>query len=151
VNTSVNTPVTSLNTLPGPVNTPATTLNTLPGSVNTPVNTLTGSVNTPVNTLPGSVNTPVNTLTGPVNTLSPLNVETRTQRFKNRMTARKEHKSKFAESPKRNLTPEQIHLAEKLKSARDALREVGKPGRDYLQKEEALLIAYINFKLSLNK
>jgi hypothetical protein len=82
---------------------------------------------------------------------SPLNVEKRAKSFKNKLLSKQQRKSHFAESPKRKLTPEQLHLAEKLKRARDALRAVGKPGRAYLQKEEALLIAYINFKLSLKK
>ena len=100
-------------------------------------------------------------------------IPSRTQRLQNNLLARKERKfsrspnnvasnnssnklsaneskSEFGESPKPKLTPEQIDLAEKLKDARDALRGV-KAGPEYLKKEEALLIAYINFKLSIKK
>ena len=46
--------------------------------------------------------------------------------------------------------PTQIDLAEKYKSAKDELRAIkGTTGPKYLKKEEASLIAYIKFKLSL--
>ena len=113
-----------------------------------PVITPTISVNTPVNTFTSSSNT----FAEPANTLSPLNVESITQSLQDKLAARQQRNSQFAESLERKLTPEQIHLAEKLKIARDELRAFkGKNRREYLPKEEALLVASINLQLSLDK